>query len=52
MSRVMPIYQGVDKLGKEGDRLQWGGPQLYRDGFTAMTNNRAFFTVLEPSDPL
>lgn len=50
MSRVMPIYQGVEKLTKEGDQLQWGGPQLYRDGFTAMPNNRARFTALDPPD--
>src|SRR6185295_15212952 len=50
MSRVMPIYQGVEKLVKEGDQLQWGGPQLYRGGFTAMRENRAVFTVLDPRD--
>ena len=50
MSRVMPIYQGVEKLTKEGDQLQWGGPQLYRDGFTAMPNYRARFTALDPPD--
>ncbi|HEY6996896.1 MAG TPA: molybdopterin-dependent oxidoreductase, partial [Candidatus Binatia bacterium] len=48
MSRVMPIYQGIDKIRKEGDQLQWGGPQLYRDGFSTMPGNRALFTALEP----
>ena len=48
MSRVMPIYQGIEKITKEGDQLQWGGPQLYRDGFKIMPGNRALFTVLEP----
>ncbi len=50
MSRVMPIYQGVEKLSKEGDQLQWGGEQLYRDGFTTMPNSRALFTTLDPPD--
>ena len=50
MSRVMPIYQGIEKLTKEGDQLQWGGPYLFKDGFTAMPNNRALFTVLDPPD--
>src|SRR5687767_13282359 len=50
MSRVMPIYQGVEKLTKEGDQLQWGGAQLYRDGFTTMPENRALFTALDPPD--
>jgi len=47
MSRVMPIYQGIEKLTKEGDQLQWGGPQLYKDGFTTMPHNRALFTVID-----
>ena len=51
MGRVMPIYQGVDKLKSEGDHLQWGGPYLYKDGqFSAMPDGRALFTVLDPPD--
>lgn len=48
MSRVMPIYHGIERLTEEGDELQWGGPQLYKDGFTSMPNHRAVFTVLQP----
>lgn len=50
MSRVMPIYQGIEKLKKEGDQLQWGGPFLFKDGFGSMPDNRALFTVLDPPD--
>jgi molybdopterin-dependent oxidoreductase alpha subunit len=50
MARVIPIYQGIEKLHKEGDQLQWGGPYLYKDGFTPMPGNRALFTVLDPPD--
>jgi molybdopterin-dependent oxidoreductase alpha subunit len=50
MSRVMPIYQGIEKLTKEGDQLQWGGPRLFSEGFTTMPLNRALFTALEPPD--
>jgi predicted molibdopterin-dependent oxidoreductase YjgC len=50
MARVMPMYQGIDKLTREGDQLQWGGPYLYKSGFTNMPNQRARFTVLEPPD--
>ena len=46
MSRVMPMYQGVEQLTKEGDQLQWGGTQLYKEGFTTMPQGRALFTVL------
>jgi hypothetical protein len=46
----MPIYQGIEKLKKEGDHFQWGGPFLFKDGFTAMPNDRAHFTPLDPPD--
>jgi predicted molibdopterin-dependent oxidoreductase YjgC len=50
MARVMPLYNGVDKLDREGDQLQWGGPQLFKEGFTAMPDRRALFTPLKPPD--
>ena len=50
MARVMPIYQGIEKLKQEGDHLQWGGSYLFKEGFTAMRHNRADFTVLDPPD--
>src|SRR5262245_16582825 len=51
MSRVMPIYQGIEKLTKEGDHLQWGGPFLHKAGqFSGMPNGRALFSVLNPPD--
>jgi anaerobic selenocysteine-containing dehydrogenase len=51
MSRVMPIYQGIEKLRKEGDHLQWGGPFLHKAGqFSSMPNGRAIFSVLKAPD--
>ena len=50
MSRVMPIYQGIENLTQEGDQLQWGGPRLYADGFTTMPLNRALFSAVEPPE--
>ena len=50
IARVLPIYRGIETLGREGDQLQWGGPYLYKDGFSNMPNSRARFTVLEPPD--
>jgi len=50
MARVIPMYQGIEKLKKEGDNLQWGGPYLFTNGFTNMPNRRALFTVLTPPD--
>lgn len=50
MARVMPIYHGIEKLTKEGDHCQWGGPFLFKDGFLSMPDNRARFTALQPPD--
>ena len=51
MSRVMPMYQGVEKLTKEGDSLQWGGPYLFKGGnFSNMPDGRALFSALAPPD--
>ena len=51
MARVMPIYQGIERLQKEGDYLQWGGPHLFKGGsFRGMPEERALFSVLEPPD--
>ncbi len=51
MSRVMPLYQGIEQLRKEGDSLQWGGPYLFKGGnFSNMPEGRALFSVLEPPD--
>ncbi len=50
MARVMPMYQGVEKLCQEGDQMQWGGSYLFKAGFTNMPGHRALFTVLDPPD--
>ena len=50
MARVMPIYHGIEKLTKEGDHIQWGGPFLFKHGFTSMPENRALFTPMKPPD--
>jgi hypothetical protein len=51
MARVMPIYQGIERLQKAGDYIQWGGPHLFKGGnFRGMLEERALFSVLEPPD--
>jgi molybdopterin-dependent oxidoreductase alpha subunit len=51
MGRVMPLYQGIEKLEKEGDSLQWGGPYLFKDGnFSHMPDGRALFSALVPPE--
>ena len=50
MSRVMPIYENVEQLAQEGDELQWGGQQLYKDGFGNMPGGRALFHAPDLSE--
>lgn len=48
MAQVMPVYNQIHTLQKEGDHWQWGGPQLCRDGdFAKMPNRKARFTPLQ-----
>lgn len=47
MGELMPLYEGIEKLEREGDWVQWGGEQLGRDGFPGMPNNRAVFSLIE-----
>lgn len=48
IAQVMPTYTGIETLAKEGDSLQWGGPQLFVNGFENMPERRARFTPVEP----
>jgi len=43
MATAMPIYAGIEKLKQEGDWIQWGGAQLFKDGFKKMPEGRAQF---------
>ncbi len=43
MAQAMPIYEGIEKLSREGDWIQWGGPYLFKDGFKKMPGGRAQF---------
>lgn len=31
IARVAPLYAGIEKLAKQGDAIQWGGPRLCED---------------------
>ncbi|MGE0328258.1 MAG: FdhF/YdeP family oxidoreductase [Polyangiaceae bacterium] len=47
MSKLMPLYAGIENLEKEGDSLQWGGPQLGADGFPGMPDGKARFSAVK-----
>jgi molybdopterin-dependent oxidoreductase alpha subunit len=47
MASVMPLYEGIDRLEKEGDWVQWGGARLGETGFPNMPDGRARLSVVE-----
>jgi molybdopterin-dependent oxidoreductase alpha subunit len=49
MSRAIPMYRGIETLDAPHKQMQWGGPFLFSDGFPAMPNGRARFSLLTPS---
>lgn len=48
MARLMPLYQGIEKLEKEGDSVQWGGPQLGGESFPTPDGKAQFSAVALP----
>jgi predicted molibdopterin-dependent oxidoreductase YjgC len=48
MARLMPLYRGIETLAKEGDSVQWGGPQLGGDGFPTPDGKAQFSSVPLP----
>jgi molybdopterin-dependent oxidoreductase alpha subunit len=50
MARAIPLYAGIETLGKAGDQIQWGGPSLYADGRFATPDGRARFAAVALPD--
>ena len=46
MAEAMPMYAGIENLEREGQWIQWGGEQLFADGFARMPEGRARFTAV------
>jgi molybdopterin-dependent oxidoreductase alpha subunit len=44
IARAVPLYAGIEKLGKRGDSVQWGGETLFADGRFATPDGKAHFT--------
>ncbi|HEY6562371.1 MAG TPA: FdhF/YdeP family oxidoreductase [Polyangiaceae bacterium] len=45
MAEVMPLYAGIERLSREGDWVQWGGPRLGTDAFPT-ADGKAHFSVV------
>jgi molybdopterin-dependent oxidoreductase alpha subunit len=48
MAELMPIYRGIEKLEREGDSLQWGGPRLGTERFGTPSGKARFSRVTPP----
>lgn len=47
IAQAMPMYAGIEKMTKEGEWIQWGGAQLFTDGFQKMPQGRAQFLPVD-----
>ncbi len=50
IARVVPFYDGIQRLRRPGDQLQWGGPRLGEEGRFPTPTGRARFTPLVPQE--
>lgn len=41
IGRLVPMYAGIEKLQRQGDAMQWGGPHLCADGRFPTPDGRA-----------
>ena len=48
IARVIPFYDGIQKLQREGDQFQWGGRHLAADGRFGTSDGRARFVAVTP----
>jgi molybdopterin-dependent oxidoreductase alpha subunit len=49
IARVVPTYAGVERLGRLGDAVQWGGARLCADGDFPTADGKARFTAVQPA---
>jgi molybdopterin-dependent oxidoreductase alpha subunit len=50
IGRTVPLYAGIERLSRQGDQFQWGGPRLFADGRFATATGRARFVAVAPPD--
>jgi molybdopterin-dependent oxidoreductase alpha subunit len=48
IGRTIPLYAGIEGLSRQGDQIQWGGPQLFADGVFATPDGKAHFSPVAP----
>jgi molybdopterin-dependent oxidoreductase alpha subunit len=50
IARAVPFYDGIQRLRRKGDAVQWGGRRLCEGGRFPTPDGRARFTPLQPPD--
>jgi molybdopterin-dependent oxidoreductase alpha subunit len=50
IARAMPSYQGIERLSKKGDQVQYGGRYLYAGGIFETPDKMGHFTPLTPPE--
>ena len=50
IGRAVALYAGIEKLSREGDSLQWGGPLLFAGGRFNTADGKARFSALVPKE--
>jgi predicted molibdopterin-dependent oxidoreductase YjgC len=48
IARIVPLYAGIETLGRIGDAVQWGGTRLCEGGAFPTPDGRARFTAVVP----
>lgn len=48
IARAVPSYSGIEKLARQGDQFQWGGPHLCANRKFETSDGKAHFALLEP----
>src|SRR5258708_2637165 len=50
IARVVPRYNGIEKLAKTGDQVQWGGPRLCEGWKFDTPDRKGHFAALSPPE--
>jgi molybdopterin-dependent oxidoreductase alpha subunit len=50
IARAVPLYAGIERLGRQGDQFQWGGPRLFTDERFNTPDGRAHFSTVTPPE--
>jgi predicted molibdopterin-dependent oxidoreductase YjgC len=50
IGRAVPLYAGIERLVRQRDNVQWGGPRLFADGRFHTTDGKARFSTVTPPE--